>query len=44
MNKIEIVIEDLRESDNIQKRRRSHRNVEVVVCRILDEIEEQFLE
>jgi len=44
MNKMAIVVEDLRESDNTQKRRRSHRNVGAVVCRMLDEIEEQFRE
>jgi len=44
MNKMAIVIEDLRVSENIQKRRRSHRNVGAVVCRMLDEIEEQFRE
>ena len=44
LNKMAIVVEDLRESDNLQKQRRSHRNVGVVVCRMLAEIEEQFLE
>jgi len=44
MNKMAIVIEDLRVSDEPQKRRRSHRNVRVVVCRMLDEIKEQFRE
>ena len=39
-----IIIEDLYESDNTQKQRRSHRNVGVVVYRMLDEIEEYFRE
>jgi len=44
MNKMAVVLEDLRNSSNAQKRRRSLRHKGIVVCRMLDEIEEQFRE
>ena len=42
VNKMAIVVEDLRTSENSQKRRRSHRNMGIVYCTMLDAIEEQF--
>ena len=41
-NKMAVVLEDLRRSNNAQKRRKSLRHKGIVVCRMLDEIEEQF--
>jgi hypothetical protein len=43
-NKMAVVLEDLRSSNNAQKRRRSLRHKGIVVCRMLDEIEQQFRE
>ena len=43
-NKMAVVLEDLRSSNNAQKRRRSLRHKGIVICRMLDEIEEQFRE
>ncbi|KAG3023969.1 hypothetical protein PC120_g7285 [Phytophthora cactorum] len=43
-NKMATVVEDLRKSDNSQKRRRSERNRGIVRCLMLSDIEEQFRE
>ena len=42
MNKMAIIVEDLRESEDPQDRRKSFRNMGMLKSRMLDEIEEQF--
>jgi hypothetical protein len=42
MNKMAIIVEDLRESDDPNDRRNSFRNMGVLKSRMLEDIEEQF--